>query len=39
MMHMNTLGSTTPDGGVTRAFALGTRSFCATQNGRTHTVS
>ena len=39
MMHMNTLGITTPVGGVTRAFALGTGSFGAFQNGRAHTAS
>ncbi len=38
MMHMNTFGITTPDGGVARASALGTRSFGAIQSGRTQTV-
>ena len=39
MMHMNTLGITTPEGGAARAFALGTGSFGAIQNGRGHTAS
>jgi hypothetical protein len=39
MMHMNTFGITTPDGGAARSFALGTCSFGAFQNGRTHTAS
>ena len=39
MMHMNTFGITTPDGGVARAFALGTGSFGAFQNSRAHTAS
>jgi hypothetical protein len=39
MMHMNTLGVTTPIGGVVRAFALGTCSFGAFQNSRAHTAS
>jgi len=39
MMIMNMTGITTPDGGVFRAFALGTGSFGGIQNGRTHTAS
>jgi hypothetical protein len=39
MMHMNKVGITTPDGGVFRAFALGTCSFGAIQSGRTHIAS
>jgi hypothetical protein len=39
MMHMNKVGITTPEGGAFRAFALGTCSFGAFQNGRTHTAS
>ena len=39
MKLMNTLGITTPAGGAFRAFATGTRSFGAIQNGRAHTAS
>ena len=38
MMHMNKIGIATPEGGAF-AFALGTCSFGAIQNGRTHTAS
>ena len=37
MMHIHG-GITTPTGIVTRAFARGTYSFGAHQNGRTHTA-
>ena len=39
MMHMTLTGITTPDGGVTRAFALGTGSFGALTSVRAHTAS
>ena len=39
MMLMNPIRITTPDGGAFRAFAPGTCSFGAIQNGRTHTAS
>ncbi len=39
MMHMTTTGITIPDGGAARAFALGTDSFGAFQNGCAHTAS
>ncbi|GAA1964991.1 hypothetical protein GCM10009776_29770 [Microbacterium deminutum] len=38
MMHMTATGITTPDGGFARAFAVGTGSFGAFQNGRAHTA-
>ncbi len=39
MKFMNTFESTAPAGGVFRARTLGTGSFGAFQNGRTHTAS
>jgi hypothetical protein len=39
MKFMNTFENTAPAGGAFRAFALGTGSFGAFQNGRAHTAS
>jgi len=39
MKFMNTFESAAPAGGAFRPFAMGTGSFGAFQNGRTHTAS